>query len=150
MSLRRKIALWLCPELKQESDESWRFRAYVEDYQRWLGAFPEVAQVLKSLRATVLGGEPINAGTPAGDEVCTVGGLRTQLLRMQQMLPAVHVGERIIPPADNKALCEALKASQHASDAAWKAEVLEQLKTIRQAVISVTNNGNAMRVTSTN
>lgn len=57
--------------------------------------------MLKSLRATVLGGEPINASTAVGDEVCAVGGLRTQLLKMQQMLPAVHVGERIIPPADN-------------------------------------------------
>ncbi|WP_182342616.1 hypothetical protein [Comamonas koreensis] len=103
MSLRRKIALWLCPELKQESDESWRFRAHVQDYQHWLGMFPEAAQVLKSLRATVLGSEPINAGTPAGDEVCTIGGLREQLFRMKEMRPADQVGERIIPAAGNKA-----------------------------------------------
>lgn len=104
MSLRRKLALWLRPELKQESDESWRFRVYVEDYQRWLGMFPEVAQVLKSLRATVLGGEPINAGTPTGDEVCTIGGLREQLFKMKEMRPAVHSCERIIPAADNQVL----------------------------------------------
>lgn len=110
MSLRRKIALWLCPELWHETNESWRFRVYSEDYQRWLGAFPEVAQVLKSLRATVLGGVPINAGTPVGDEVCTIGGLRTQLLKMQQIHSAVHVGERIIPAADNKELLGAAAA----------------------------------------
>lgn len=146
MSLRRKIALWLCPELWHETNESWRFRVYSEDYQRWLGAFPEVAQVLKSLQATVLGGEPINAGTPVGDEICTIGGLRTQLLKMQQMHPTFHKGERIIPAADNKSLCETLKASQHASDAAWKAEVLEQLKAMNATLTSVTEGGNTIKV----
>ena len=146
MSLRRKIALWLCPELWHETDESWRFRVHIEDYQRWLREYPEVAQVLKSLRAEVLGGEPVNAGAPVGDEVCTIGGLRTQLLRMQQTRPAVHVGERIIPDASNLSLLNALKASQHACDAAWRAEVLEQLKALNAIVVNVTEGGNAMRV----
>ena len=69
--------------------------------------------------------------------------------QFRDMRAAQHPGERIIPPADNKSLCEALKASQHASDAAWKAEVLGHLKTISQAVISVTENGNAMKVINT-
>ncbi|MFA9288163.1 hypothetical protein ACCQ08_25565 [Comamonas sp. SY3] len=147
MSLRRKIALWLCPELKRDSGVAWRFPAHIEDYQRWLGAFPEVAQVLKCLRATVLGGEPINAGTPVADEVCTIGGLRDQLLKMQKMHPTVHAGERIIPAADNKALIQSLKASQHAHDEVWKAEVLDLLRLLNATLTSVTEGGNSMKVT---
>gem|GEM_PF-6629660 len=103
MSLRRKIALWLCPELKRDSDEAWRFRVHIQEYRHWLYMFPEVEQVLKSLCGMVRGDGPINAGTPVADEVCTIGGLRDQLLKMQKMHPAVHVGERIIPAASNKA-----------------------------------------------
>ena len=102
MRLRRKIALWLCPELKRESDEAWRFRVHIQDYRHWLYMFPEVEQVLKSLSVTVRGGEPIKLGTPAADEVCTIGGLREQLFRMKEMRPAAQVGERIIPAAGNK------------------------------------------------
>lgn len=58
--------------------------------------------------------------------------------QFKDMQAAQHPGERIIPPADNKALCEALKASQHATDAAWKAEVLEQLKAMNASIIQVT------------
>lgn len=42
----------------------------------------------------------------------------------------IHAGERIIPAADNKALIQSLKASKHAHDEAWKAEVLELLTAI--------------------
>ena len=100
MSLRRKIALWLCPEL---------------------------------------------VGHPGAQALSE--GVRA--IASQSRENIIHAGERIIPPADNKSLCEALKASQHASDAAWKAEVLGHLKTISQAVISVTENGNAMKVINT-
>ena len=100
MSLRRKIALWLYPELVGTVEAQIDYRAV---------PFPHA----------------------------------------QHMGSAIHQGERIIPAADSKALCEALKSSQHASEAAWKAEVLGHLKTISQAVISVTENGNAMRVINT-
>lgn len=84
MSLRRKIALWLCPELGQ----------------------PEETQCIGSAQAW------------AGN----VSAMST--------------------------LCRenAIHAQREADKAAWKAEVLEQLKTISQAVIGVTKNGNAMSV----
>ena len=96
MSLRRKIALWLCPEL---------------------------------------------VGHPGAQALSE--GVRA--IASQSRENIIHAGERIIPPADNKSLCEALKASQHASDAAWKAEMLEQLKALNVNLVKVTEGGNAMR-----
>ena len=114
MSLRRKIALLLCPELVVPVVEP-------------ILPFPH-AQHKGSAEAWV---KNISAIAEWNKEY---GG---------------HSGERVIHAANNRGLFHALKASQHASDAAWKAEVLEQLKTISRAVISVTENGNAMRVTNT-
>ncbi|MFA9286976.1 hypothetical protein ACCQ08_19475 [Comamonas sp. SY3] len=85
MSLRRKIALWLCPELRQ----------------------PEEAQCIGSAQAWA---ENVSAMSTLCRE-------------------------------------NAIHAHREADKAAWKAEVLEQLKTISQAVIGVTENGNAMKVT---
>jgi len=65
----------------------------------------------------------------------------------QSMENAIHAGERIIPPADNKSLCETLKASQHAHDEVWKAEVLDLLRLLNATLTSVTEGGNAMKVT---
>ncbi|MEJ5030042.1 hypothetical protein [Comamonas sp. MYb69] len=112
MSLRRKIALWLCPELAGPVAET-------------ALPFPH-AQHKGRAEAWA---DSVNA------------------IARQSMENAIHAGERIIPPADNKALCEALKASQHASDASWKAEVLEQLKAMNATLTSVTEGGNAMKVT---
>lgn len=96
MSLRRKIALWLCPELGGPVDEP-------------AVPFPHA----------------------------------------QHMGSAIHKGERIIPPVDNKALIQSLKASQHAHDEVWKAEVLDLLRLLNATLTSVTENGNAMRVINT-
>ena len=93
MSLRRKIALWLCPEL---------------------------------------GGAVTEPAIP--------------FPHAQHMGIGIHRCERIIPPADNKSLCEALKASQHASDAAWKAEVLEQLRAVNATLNRVVEGGSTMVV----
>lgn len=93
MNLRRKIALWLCPELVVPVDGPKL-------------PFPH-AHHMGSAEAWAS-----NAGAIA--DLCRGS--------------AINAGERIIPAADNKALIQSLKASQHASDAAWKAEVLEQLK----------------------
>ena len=112
MSLRRKIALWLCPELAGPVDEP-------------AVPFPHV-------QATV--------GTQAWGE-------SVRVVARQSMENAIHAGERIIPPADNKALIQSLKASQHAHDEVWKAEVLDLLRLLNATLTSVTEGGNAMRVT---
>jgi len=95
MSLRRKIALWLCPELAGHLDKP----ALPFPHAHHVGS----AEALAS-----------NVGAIA--DLCREN--------------AIHAGERIIPSADNKALIQSLKASQHASDAAWKAEVLEHLRSL--------------------
>lgn len=111
MSLRRKIALLLCPEL----------------------VVPVVEPILPSPHAQHKGSAEAWASN--------VGAI-ADLCRGN----AIHAGERIIPPADNKALIQSLKASQHASDAAWKAEVLEQLKAMNATLNRVVEGGNTMVV----
>lgn len=114
MSLRRKIALWLCPELNGPVDEP-------------ALPFPH-AQHIGSAEAWAR-----NVGAMA--DLCREN--------------AIHAGERIIPPADNKALIQSLKASQHAHDEVWKVEVLDLLRLLNATLTSVTEGGNAMRVTNT-
>ncbi len=114
MSLRRKIALWLCPELGDSKPEELRKVPFPEvDYfyngRGWATGVPDVDRAMK--------------------------------------LEAEEARTRTFPAGDNKALCETLKASQHASDAAWKAEVLEQLKAMNAKLTSITEDGNAMKVT---
>lgn len=98
MSLRRKIALWLCPEL---------------------------------------------VGHPGAQALSE--GVRA--IARQSMENAIHAGERIIPPADNKALIQSLKASQHAHDEVWKAEVLDLLRLLNATLTSVTGGGSAIKAT---
>ncbi len=112
MSLRRKIALWLCPELDGPVDVP-------------AVPFPHV-------QATV--------GTQAWGE-------SVRVVARQSMENAIHAGERIIPAADSKALIQSLKASQHAHDEVWKAEVLDLLRLLNATLTSVTEGGNAMKVT---
>lgn len=111
MSLRRKIALWLCPEL----------------------VVPVVEPILPSPHAQHMGSaeawvKNISAIAEWNKEY---GG---------------HSGERVIHAANNRGLFHALKASQHASDAAWKAEVLEQLKAMNATLNRVVEGGNTMVV----
>ncbi|MCD2164295.1 hypothetical protein [Comamonas koreensis] len=112
MSLRRKIALWLCPELGGPAVEP-------------ILPFPH-AQHKGSAEAWAS-----NLGAIA--DLCRGS--------------AIHAGERIIPSADNKALIQSLKASQHAHDELWKAEVLDLLRLLNATLTSVTEGGNAMKVT---
>ena len=85
MSLRRKIALWLCPELGQ----------------------PQETQRIGSAQAWA---ENVSAMSTLCRE-------------------------------------NAIHAHREADEAAWKAEVLEQLKAMNATLTSVTEGGNAMRVT---
>jgi hypothetical protein len=54
----------------------------VDDLDRWCGhVSPHARLIARHIRAHGEG-RPINAGTPTGDEPCTIDGLRTQLARL--------------------------------------------------------------------
>lgn len=112
MSLRRKIALWLCPEL----------------------VVPVDGPILPFPHARHKG-----SAESWSDSVKAIAN--------ESMENAIHAGERIIPAADNKALIQSLKASQHAHDEVWKAEVLDLLRLLSATLTSVTEGGSAMKVT---
>lgn len=60
-----------------------RYRRAVDDLDRWCGhEFPHARLIATHLHA-VGEGHGLNAGTPAGDEPCTISGLRDQLRRLQ-------------------------------------------------------------------
>lgn len=60
-----------------------RYRCAVDDLDRWCGhEFPHARLIAAHLHA-VGEGHWLNAGTPAGDEPCTVSGLREQLRQLQ-------------------------------------------------------------------
>lgn len=100
MSLRRKIALWLYPELKQ---------------------LP--ARVFH----TTIGG---NVGPGSGGGLIHASPAAAHVASYPEMAKAVA---SLHPPKDD-------------GDSIWKAEVLEQLKAISQAVNSAAESGRAMSI----
>lgn len=61
-----------------------RYRRAVDDLDRWCGhEFPHARLIAAHLHA-VGEGHGLNAGTPAGDEPCTISGLRDQLRRKSE------------------------------------------------------------------
>jgi hypothetical protein len=52
MTLRRKLASWLCPDLVLESDRLFRIRAEISDKRRWLGyEYPALSVTLERILA---------------------------------------------------------------------------------------------------
>ncbi|WP_343742108.1 hypothetical protein [Herbaspirillum huttiense] len=65
-------------------DRADRYLFAILDLDRWCGhPFPAARVIAKHLKA-VGEGEALNAGTPSGEEPCTVMGLREQLTRLQR------------------------------------------------------------------
>lgn len=61
-----------------------RYANAVDDLDKWCGyPFPAARIIARHLKAHGEGGF-LNAGTPCGEEACTVQGLRTQLARLQK------------------------------------------------------------------
>lgn len=61
-------------------DRADRYRAAVDDLDKWCGEFRHVRLIAAHLQA-IGEGKGLNAGTPCGDEPCTIRGLREQLRR---------------------------------------------------------------------
>lgn len=60
-----------------------RYADAVDDLDRWCGHESQAARLIAAHLKAKGEGLSINAGTPAGDEPCTVGGLREQLRRLK-------------------------------------------------------------------
>ena len=59
-----------------------RLASAVDDLDKWCGASsPHARLIARHLTAHGLG-QSLNAGTPCGDEPCTIAGLREQLRRL--------------------------------------------------------------------
>lgn len=59
-----------------------RYRMAVDDLDRWCGHESPHARLIARHLIAEGEGHAMNAGTPFGDEVCTVSGLREQLRRL--------------------------------------------------------------------
>lgn len=66
-------------------DKATRYAAGVAQFQHWCSHMsPAYRLIAEHLRA-VGEGEPLNAGSPAADEPCTVDGMREQLKRLTKL-----------------------------------------------------------------
>lgn len=72
-----------CVNCAPEVERAHRYAQAVDNIDRWCGhESPEARLIAAHLKAEGEG-LPMNAGTPAFDEPCTVGGLREQLRRLK-------------------------------------------------------------------
>lgn len=61
-----------------------RYRRAVDDVQVWCGQSSPYALLIAQHIEALGEGRAHNAGTPAGEEVCSIMGLRTQLQRLEK------------------------------------------------------------------
>jgi len=61
-----------------------RYRGAVHDLDRWCGHASPHARIIAAHLTAIGEGQGLNAGTPCGEEPCTVGGLRDQLARIDR------------------------------------------------------------------
>ena len=79
-------------EIKQQDlwrdhmEKSSRYIRAVDDLDRWCGHTSPHARLIARHIDAIGEGKGCNAGTPAGDEPCTVDGLREQLRRLDAAL----------------------------------------------------------------
>lgn len=59
-----------------------RYRAAVDDLDRWCGQEHPQARLISTHLFAHGEGDSLNAGTPVGEEPCTISGLREQLRRL--------------------------------------------------------------------
>lgn len=71
-----------------------RYLFAILDLDRWCGHTSPAARIIAKHLMAAGEGHPLNAGTPCGEEPCTVMGLREQLTRLQGLQP------RALPRAD--------------------------------------------------
>lgn len=72
-----------CVNCGPAMDKAYRYAHAVDNLDRWCGhESPEARLIAAHLKATGEG-LPMNAGTPAFDEPCTISGLREQLRRLK-------------------------------------------------------------------
>ena len=64
-----------------------RYRAAVDDVDRWCGQEFPVARLIATHLWAHGEGHQLNAGTPHDDEPCQVSGLREQLRRLSRKAP---------------------------------------------------------------
>ena len=75
----RQQNLW-----REHMEKSSRYAHAVDDLDKWCGnQSPHARLIARQLKA-IGEGLGLNAGTPTGDEACTVVGLREQLLRLDK------------------------------------------------------------------
>ncbi|MGJ7544592.1 hypothetical protein [Variovorax sp. LT1R16] len=63
-------------------EKSSRYIRAVDDLDRWCGHTSPHARLIARHLDAIGEGKDCNAGTPAGDEACTIDGLREQLKRL--------------------------------------------------------------------
>lgn len=69
--------------LKKLQEELARRDLALDQLQHWCSQFPHARIIYNHLHAQRTD-QPLNAGTPVGEEACVVSGLRQQLLRLDQ------------------------------------------------------------------
>lgn len=64
-------------------ERAYRYQRAVDDLDRWCGHESPAARLIAAHLKAEGEGLPMNAGTPCGDEVCTISGTREQLRRLK-------------------------------------------------------------------
>lgn len=77
----RQQTLW-----RDHMEKSSRYAHAVDDLDKWCGSQSPHARLIARQLKAVGEGTGLNAGTPTGDEACTVVGLREQLRRLDEEL----------------------------------------------------------------
>lgn len=75
----RQQKLW-----RELAEKSSRYAYAVYDLDKWCGSQSPHARLIARHLKAVGEGTGLNAGTPTGDEACTVVGLREQLRRLDE------------------------------------------------------------------
>jgi len=71
-----------CRNCAPEVERAYRYRDAVDSLDRWCGHESPQARLIARHLLAVGEGMAMNAGTPCGDEPCTISGLREQLRRV--------------------------------------------------------------------
>lgn len=69
---------------REHMEKSSRYAHAVDDLDKWCGSQSPHARLIARQLKAVGEGVGLNAGTPTGDEACTVVGLREQLRRLDE------------------------------------------------------------------
>ncbi len=86
MTIRERIARWLCPELGKKADRYWFLCVQIDDSHQWLSAYPDVRDTLARLL------ELDRDHWRTLDEPAT-GKLPSEIWRFRELLTARHAAK---------------------------------------------------------